>query len=226
MRCRGANELAIRQIGATALRIRAGNSPCFCEPLIVRRDLTPRNNSVRITSSPCETRNSRGWCLWQPSRAAAGPDRRGGARHAVGRRVEAGHHRSRNRAHAGCDDAGRDVSGVQTMPCRIRCDRPGDCPTDRGDRRDDHRLADAAVGPSRFTSDGRIDRFEGNAALGKLLTGVIAPYCGVPKRSSWNQIAGFLESMRALRDSSGFTVCQALPTAPTARILGLSLSQR
>ena len=66
------------------------------------------------------------------------------------------------------------------------------------------------VGPLRFTPVNdewrRGYAFEGVIALDRLLAAVVDLPTKVasPSIPSWNQIAEFLESMRRLRDSTGF----------------------
>jgi len=66
-------------------------------------------------------------------------------------------------------------------------------------------LREVLVGPLRFVPQERRYRFEGEAAIGRLLTGVMGVpiYVASPAVSSWNQVQAFLQQMARLRESIG-----------------------
>ena len=62
-------------------------------------------------------------------------------------------------------------------------------------------LRQVLAGPLRFTPDGRSYRFEGEAAIGRMLAGVagLPPFGSSPMPASWNQIAEWLKQIEGLR---------------------------
>jgi Recombinase zinc beta ribbon domain len=72
-------------------------------------------------------------------------------------------------------------------------------------------LREVLSGPLVFTPEGKGYHFRARVATGELIAGAVNDGAGAgahkvasPSIPSWNQIAGFLRSMRQLRDSTGF----------------------
>ncbi len=61
-------------------------------------------------------------------------------------------------------------------------------------------LREALVGPLRFTPEGDVYRFEGEAAIGRLLSGTaeLAPFMVSHTMPTWNQIAAWLQQAQEL----------------------------
>jgi hypothetical protein len=65
-------------------------------------------------------------------------------------------------------------------------------------------LNEMLEGPLRFTPEGRTYRFVGPLTTGRLIAGMVFPPSVASQTvPSWNQIAGFLESMRTLQAALG-----------------------